>query len=246
MRILLLISVTWFFTACTSQYQISHGTVDLNQINSQLSDDEDVEQLIAPYREQIQEEMNTVIGEVTAEMHKSKPESTLGNWFCDAMLDYTNALHQEDYDFAINNYGGIRIPSLAKGPLTVGKIYELMPFDNMLVVLKVDGKTLRKLFEMFAEKNGWPMSRNVQLTIKEKKIFSLSIKGAPLEEDKIYTVVTSDYVANGGDAAYFLKQAELKETGVLLRDALIEQAKQYTADGQSIHSELDKRIKVIN
>ena len=97
--------------------------------------------MIEPYKSTLDVQMNEVIGTVSQEMTKKKPESTLGNWYADAMIAGTK---KEGYpvDFAISNYGGLRVPYISAGPLTRGEIYELCPFDNLLVIVDVPGDIL--------------------------------------------------------------------------------------------------------
>ncbi|MEO1714912.1 MAG: 5'-nucleotidase, partial [Bacteroidota bacterium] len=95
--------------------------------------------LITDYRGQLEAEMNTVIGTIAQSLTLQKPESSLGNWMADVLLEKATFYSKRPVDFALQNYGGIRISELPAGPLTRGKIYELMPFDNQLVILDLPG-----------------------------------------------------------------------------------------------------------
>ena len=206
--------------------------------------DPEVEALIAPYKVQLDEEMNTVIGEIAQEFRKEQPESRLGNWFADAIYVQTTKYTGLNIDFAAQNYGGMRIPSIAKGPITKGKVYELMPFDNMVVVLELKGAVVMQLLERIAGRGGWPISKQLRFEINNEKIENVKIKGNPLDLEKTYLVSLPDYIANGGDKCFFLREQKRTETGKLVRDALLEYITDCKNNAIIMDAKLDGRIQV--
>ncbi len=205
----------------------------------------EIQAMIAPYKARLDAEMNQVIGEAATEMRKSKPEGKLGNWMSDLLYEEINEHLGEEIDFATVNYGGIRIPAIPQGDITKGKIFELMPFDNMVTVLHLDAETLRLFFDKVASENGIPISQQVKLEIKEGKVHKLTIKGEPIQADRIYKVGVSDYVANGGDDCDFFIKKEREDLGVFLRDLIIEHVEEQTAAGSKINATTDGRIRII-
>lgn len=201
-----------------------------------------IDSLIAPYKKQLDGKMNTVIGKAAITMKRGKPESLLGNWFADVMYVKAKEHYKDSLDFAFQNYGGIRNPSLQKGDITIGKIYELMPFENYLVVVELDSATVQMLCNMMAVRNGSPVSHHIRFGIKNGKAVNIQIKGIPLHKGKIYKVVLNDYIANGGDRCDFLIDKKRTELGVLLRDALIDFVKEQTTAGKLIQSKITDRI----
>lgn len=208
--------------------------------------DASIENLIAPYKAQLDAEMNEVIGVAAETLDKRKPESLLGNWMCDLLYEQIMAYTGAEIDFASVNYGGIRIPTVQKGDITRGKIFELMPFDNMIVVIHLDAATLRQFIDKIAQDSGIPVSKQLRFEVKDRKAQNITIKGQPIQEDKIYKVGISDYVANGGDDCFYFVDKERDEIGKLLRDAIIEYVEKQSAQGKQIQSKLDGRIKVLN
>ncbi len=198
--------------------------------------------LIEPYKLQLDKTMNEVVGYCPEELVKGKPSSTLTNWFTDVLLEETQALSDERVDFAVQNYGGIRIPALSKGPVTVGKLYELMPFDNIMFIQKLKGSDVKLLFNRMAESGGWPVSRSVSFKIEYGKAENIKINGVALDTTATYTAAIPDYIANGGDNMTFLTGLPSKNTGVLIRDMLIKNVRDRHARGLQIPVLKEQRI----
>lgn len=188
--------------------------------------------LIQPYQERVEKEMNVVIGKATVAMTKAQPEGTLGNWMAD--LVYRQGLQYDGGSIAcaLLNSGGIRMPGLSAGNITKGTVFELMPFDNQLVVVTLSGEVMMQLADRIAEKGGWPLSEGLSLTILDGRATEVQIQGQPLDMNGSYRVLLPDYVANGGDDCPFLIGQPQKQLGVFVRDAIIEAVLQDTRAGK--------------
>ncbi len=205
--------------------------------------DSKTEQLIAPYKAKMDAEMNTVLGVAARTLEHKKPEGTLGNWMADLFYEQMSEYTKGNIDFASMNYGGIRIPTLQAGEVTRGKIFELMPFDNMLVIVHADAAAVQQFADKIAKSNGIPVSKQFQLDIKDGKAQNVRINGQPLQEGKIYKIGLSDYVANGGDDCTFFIDKKQEALGVFMRDAIIEYVKKQTAQGKKLDAQTDGRVK---
>ncbi len=204
-----------------------------------------IEALIQPYKVQLDAEMDEVIGVVSRTLVKAAPPmGTLGYWMSDLFYEQINEYLKTEIDFAMMNSGGIRIPTLQEGKITKGKIYELMPFDNMLVVVYMDAAAVQQFADNMAKYGGAPISKQLRFEIKDRKAQNVTVKGQPLMEGKMYAVGTSDYIANGGDA--FFVDKKNKEVGVLMRDAIIDYVKKQTAQGKPIEAQVDDRIILLD
>src|SRR5688500_2959663 len=121
------------FANCTTVQHISKTDINYTVIKTDtpVPEDENINTIIAPYKAQLDQEMNEILTVLPEELTKQKPESSLGNLVSDIIVD---KLRSDEYqvDLAVVNYGGLRVPYLSKGPLTRGEIYELSPFDNTL------------------------------------------------------------------------------------------------------------------
>ncbi len=229
--------------SCKSVQHISHTdvTYQIMKPDSSIVPDEMVTNMIAPYKVQIDTAMNEVIGTVANDLYKQRPESSLGNWVADVMLD---VVKKEGYtaDIAVVNYGGLRVPSLQSGPLTRGEIFELSPFDNMIMVVDIPGKLLDTLFQKIASTGGWPVSKGVKMEMNNKMMTSCLILNEPIDTNRIYKVATLDYVANGGDDMKCLIPLARVQTGKILRDILIEDALRLKAENKNVTSFVEGRI----
>lgn len=204
--------------------------------------DTEIEAMIAPYKKQLGAEMNQVIGELEIDLIKDQPESTLGNWTADLIHKKCEDYYGKPIDFAVVNYGGLRVPNMDKGDVTKGEVFELMPFDNMLVVVHVDAKTLMELFNLMASKGGWPISHQVQYGIRGKKPQDILINGKAIDNQRMYTIALSDYIANGGDNCSFFKDKKRDELGELFRDAILQFVQEETAAGRKLNTKLTARV----
>jgi len=238
----MLMILTLVGLSCSKQVYVADIDTSTYRIGKWHKSDTELDAMIAPYKEQLDDQMNTVIAYNPEKMPKQRPSSTLGNWFTDILQDEASRIYGVEVDFAVQNYGGLRIPALNKGDVTVGSIYELMPFDNTLVVLELDGKTTKKLLDRIAEKGGWPASRGLSFKIKKDKAKDIVIGGNPFDSRKTYTVALPDYIANGGDQCSFLKDSPRKDNKAMLRDIVIDHLKSKKGDDMNIIQDNNRRI----
>ena len=234
-----------FFTACRPQTHFVKADNKYHEILDLTEEDSVINDIIAPYKKDIGDEMKKVIGQVAIMFTKEKPESTLGNWAADLTYTQCDEYLNLKIDFAVLNYGGLRIPSLPKGNVTKGKIYELMPFENYLVLVEMKGSELPLLFDHIAKKGGWPVSNHVKMKIHQNNAVDVRINNRKVENNRIYRFATIDYIANGGDKCTFLKDKKKVATGVLFRDAIIEFIENETKAGRNLDAKLDDRVIIL-
>ena len=226
---------------CSPVIHIAH--IEESNINIQeLEADPSVSDLIQPYKDILDEEMNDVIGTCEKNLTKGRPESTLGNWFTDALASAANDIFDKKVDFVAQNYGGLRIPSIGKGPITKRTIYELMPFDNMLVLVEVEAEELIRFINQMAALGGWPQNAALRYIIKNNQASEITINGLPIDMNRTYHIGVPDYIANGGNNAFYLVDNNRDDPGLLLHDLVISQIIKNTAAGININSKLDQRI----
>ncbi|MCU0403335.1 MAG: 5'-nucleotidase C-terminal domain-containing protein [Chitinophagaceae bacterium] len=189
-----------------------------------------MKEFLKPYSTHINGTMNEVVGNVTVSLNKTMPECTLGCFMTDAYLESAQKKFGKQVDMAFMNTGGIRLNSIEPGPITIGKIYELMPFDNLMVLVDLTGSQLQAFLDHISSRGGWPVSGG-SYTIENKKATKVEVGGKPIDPEKKYTVAVSDYVANGGDQSNVLKNLPQENIGYLQRDAIIEYVQKHKTIG---------------
>jgi 2',3'-cyclic-nucleotide 2'-phosphodiesterase (5'-nucleotidase family) len=204
--------------------------------------DPGIEAVIRPYRDSMQAEMKQVIVISDTILTKQMPESDLGDILADILLDRSQKYTGRKVDFAVINFGGIRISQLPAGNITKENAFELMPFDNRIVLLDLDGPTAQKLFDRMAAGGGVPVSGARYVIDTAKKAINITIQGKAIDPTARYTMAISDYLANGGDNLDMLKPLPQVATGRLLRDAFIEGFSDMYARGQHLRSRKDGRV----
>ncbi len=237
---------------CSPKYQVSSvtgGLISIDSTSAPISDPE-IDSVISTYRQKVVQEMNQVIASSPYAMHRASPEGLLNNFVADVVLEFARSIYnpheKQPIDFCLLNYGGLR-SSLPAGNITVGNVFELMPFDNTIVVLTLTGQKTQELYEYLAsESNGMPIS-GLRLGIQGKKPVEVLVNGNAFDPSRDYKIVTSDYLSLGGDRMdFFLNPVDYEVLGVQIRDALIMYMKDQTAKGEKIFSKLDGRMYLKN
>jgi len=198
---------------------------------------------LQPIKKQVDEKMNIVIGYTKETMRGHAPESLLSNFSADVYRQVASEYLKQPVDIAIVNLGGLRtiIPA---GDITVRKVFELMPFENELVILWLKGSDLYDLCQYFASMGGEGIS-GLRFKIENGKATNITIGGQNIDKAGIYTIATNDYLAGGNDKMIQLKLATKREnTGIKVRDMLLNYIQNETKNGRAIESKLDGRISV--
>ncbi len=227
--------------SCATTYQ--PATVQYNdyRIHSAQTNSPEISSMLQPYADSVNRNMSDVIAVAGMTLEKKQPEGTLGNVLADAMLSKAKEKYKVPVDLAIMNAGGIRLPSIAAGDITRGKIYELSPFDNILVLISIKGAVLQQLIDVAALKGGWPCA-GIRYQIRNKKGINIVIGGKPLDAAAEYTVALVDYVANGGDNCDMLRGIPQQNNGYLFRDAVIEYFSDLQRQGKQINGTIENRV----
>ncbi|WP_086593060.1 5'-nucleotidase C-terminal domain-containing protein [Hymenobacter crusticola] len=217
--------------------------VTAQPVGKALPEDAQVAAVITPYRQRVTQQMSEVLGSAPVPLTKNPGESPLGNFVADLQRQRAAAALREPIDVGVVTNGGLRT-SLPAGAITLGSVFELMPFENELVVLDTPGPVMQQLFE-YAARIKMALS-NVTYTVDAAgKPANIRIGGQPFNPAKTYTVAISDYLAGGGDNMIFFKALKPRDTGVLLRTAIADKIRQLNKEGQSITAKVEGRVKVI-
>jgi 2',3'-cyclic-nucleotide 2'-phosphodiesterase (5'-nucleotidase family) len=231
--------------SCTTTTKINRVEPLAIQLNSDAKSNPDFEKIIEPYKSSMESEMNQILIVSESAAQKDLPEGKLGNIACDIILkkanDYAAEQNLKPADICLLNNGGLRAP-LPAGEISLGKVYELMPFENEMVILTMSGKKTKQLFQAIANNNGMPLA-GARIQIQDSLPPFVTIGGKEFDETKSYRVVTSDYLSNGGDKMYFFKSPESVDTlHHKIRDAIVAYMKEEHKKGNTLKPQLDGRI----
>lgn len=233
-----MIKILWvvFFVAsllaCSSHIRI-HELSKKSKVDSSISNSSKIDELIQPYKDSLDKEMNQVIGFSKDNFEIQRPSSSLMNWCADAIFaNQTKNVKLAQPIFCLLNTGGLR-SSIGKGTVSLGDIYKLMPFDNTIVWVELPISSIAEIEKYLGQSGGEPIA-NAKLENGK-----LLINGNN-EKMTHFWVLTSDYLMNGGDKMSFFEQrTNAIMNGKLLRNAFIEEVK--TQDTLIFNEEL--RIK---
>ncbi len=218
-------------------------------ISQKYQADSLIENYIQPYRTSVKKEMTKIISytPVNLNSHDGELESSLGNLLADLCYEQANPVfykrNQKNIDFVVFNHGGIRAP-IGKGNITYNHAFQLMPFENVLVVVEITGEKVLEMVKYLEKSNrAHPISKQVKLLLKDHKIERFTINNIPFDPSRNYYILTSDYLQKGGDRMdFFANPVHLYELNYKFRAAIID----YFIKKDTVHVELDQRFKRLN
>lgn len=231
--------------------EISKITGKRININDTIPMNEEIDAFIKPYRDQLNDKMHEVLSYSPKDMHKNDgfPETMIGNFMSDMLLEQAQEVFKKrtgnTIDFCLLNHGGIRAP-IAEGPIKMLTAFQVMPFENEAVVAELTAENVKKLFEyLVREKRAHPIAgATLKMTEdgKDYKMKEFLINGKPLDMNKTYFVLTSDYLQNGGDRMTFLANpVSLHVLDYKIRNAMID----YFKKTDTIPARNDGRFAII-
>jgi len=241
-----MVAVAALLLSCAHTKLVKTKTTDIKiSVNDSTSGEKSIQQLIQPYKSSMEGEMNEVIGRSAMEMEKAQPEGQLGNFVADLVFQKAMEKYKPQDgkmpDFCLINNGGLRT-SLPQGDITKRNAFELMPFENEIVVVTISGEKAKELFDYIATVGGQPVS-NIKMGIQNQQPYHIYIGKESFDEKRTYKVVTSDYLAQGGDNMTFFKEPlKLENLQYKIRDAIIDFIWEENLNGKEIKSNLDGRI----
>lgn len=194
---------------------------DLIKVDDSLDPDPEVSAFITGFATELNRMMNRRITVSRAVIERGQPESPLGNLTADILRFISGRELGQEVDIAILNRGGLRIP-IPEGDITVGTMFELMPFENYITLLRFDGRQIRQLANELAIEGGEPVS-GLRMRIDGDRATDLLINDDRVRPERMYWVATNNWLADGGGPLPTLWQPlERINTEVLIRDAFIE------------------------
>ena len=171
----------------------------------------------------------------------SGTEVSLGNLIADSLLEYGQAQGWLS-DVAFYNQAGVRA-SLAAGDITFGALYQVLPFANTIVQVDLTGVQLREVLEGAAGAAGRLHIGGGSFVYKfsnapGQRVIESKVAGAPLDDARVYRVVTIDYLHTGGDG----HTGFAKGTNVKVGDVEVDAVAAYIAAHSPVNPRLEGRI----
>jgi 2',3'-cyclic-nucleotide 2'-phosphodiesterase (5'-nucleotidase family) len=216
-KFIFIICVGASLLACSSHFTVISKPISVTKENKSSAQ---IDSIVKPYRDSMNVSMEQYVAYADTNFTVSRPSSNLMNWVADAIfIQQTQNVRMKLPIICLLNTGGIR-SSIGKGSITLGDFYKVMPFDNTVVWVEMPIEALDEIGEHIKKTGGEPISNCI---VEGGK---LKLNSTP-EGAKTFIVITSDYLANGNDKMEFFKKGKLfNETGKLLRDVLIDHARQ--------------------
>ena len=149
--------------------------------------------IVDEYTASVSYKMEEVIGNCPQAIRKGSPESPLYNLTGDALIWMAKEYMDVDADVSLYNSGGLRA-EISAGDLTIGEVYAVYPFDNVLSIVTMKGSDLKTMFNYVASNGGLPVNSGVKMVINNKKVKSVTVNGKAIDNNKTYTVATIDYL----------------------------------------------------
>ena len=245
----LLLTFAIFISCSEKKYFISKIEGKKISISDKLTATSEIDAYIKPFREHIDTEINTVLAYNPETLDKStgKWQTNIGSFLADVVFLKGNEIflkrENKKIDLCLLNHGGIR-SILPQGNITARNAFEVMPFENTSVVVSLKSEEIIALVNyIIAEKKPHPLNGITFEISKSNLAQNILIQGKPLEMNRIYYVITNDYLANGGDNMVFFKiNSGVYDLNYKLRNMLID----YFKDVDTLKVNNDIRIKQLD
>jgi 2',3'-cyclic-nucleotide 2'-phosphodiesterase (5'-nucleotidase family) len=225
---------------------------ELVPTSASVPEDPAIKAIVDGYNNQLTAKLSVVIGKALVTLDGERAnvrtkETNLGNYIADWMRISTGA------DIAFENGGSIRT-SIPAGDVTVGNVYSVLPFDNLLVILEIKGSTLKAALENSvsaypAQLGGFLQVSGFSFTFDPSKpvgsrVISITKDGKPLDMNATFRLCTADFTASGGDGYSMLKGITAVPAPGLawMRDGLVA----YITAHPEINPTVEGRITVVN
>lgn len=209
---------------------------------------QEMREFIQPYQDSLNAKMSDVLGTCAKDLPRYRPQSPLSNFASDALRVIGEQIYGQPMDIGLMNIGGLR-NDLYAGDIKLGDIYKIFPFENAVCVLELKGKEVEAMVHQMEKKRLEGLS-GTQITLEQNEegktlATNILIGGKRIDPNKTYRICTIDYLAEGNDGLVALTHAEhILNTGILLRDAMIDYMKALTAKGLQVDGNLDDRVIV--
>ncbi len=215
-------------TSCkTDAYTTHRVNAQLMQIDTALSAVDDIEKIIKPYKESLDAQMGSALAYNPIAMSKNDtPLNTrIGNMLAGIAREQGGPIFEKrtgkKIDLVLLNHGGIR-SAIPAGPVTTRTAYEVMPFENEMVIAQLKPEQMKELIDYLVQgRRAHPLD-GIEITVQENEV-NVLLDGKELDYSRNYNVLTNDYLLTGGDnMEFFTRAVNSTSLNYKIRNAMID------------------------
>lgn len=242
---LVLLAFICLFFSCKQEYHLNKIEGKQIPVSDSIALDTEIDEFIKPFRDNLEKDMSKVLSYAPKTYHKKDGDfnTTIGNLMAHIVLEEGNPIFNQrtgkNIDMVLLNHGGIRAP-INKGNITTETAFQVMPFENSIVVVALKGQQMDSLvYYLSRAKKAHPIE-GLKLTLdKDYNISEALINDQNIDKNKTYYVATNDYLYNGGDNMNFFKTNDTVYTlDYKIRNAMID----YFKKVDTINPTIDNRF----
>lgn len=198
-------------------------------ISENLESKDSIRNYIQPYKEHIEKTLSEPLAYNPKALSKSDGElnTAIGNLMADIVMEMSQPIFKartgKDIDFVLLNHGGIR-SVISKGQVTAGTAYEVMPFENKVVVVELTYEKVQEMLDYLSKRQKADPVSGIEIVLNnDDTIEKVLIQNEPLNKNRTYYVATSDYLADLGDnMRFFSDPVSVTELDYLIRNEMID------------------------
>ena len=199
--------------------------------------------IIEDYAAEVKEKMEVKLGYAPYYINRGTPESALGNLTADGLIWMAKQFHNKTADVAVYNSGGVRA-NISKGDVTLGDVYAVYPFDNVLSLVTIKGNKLKELLKKVP--GSLYVNAGVKIVKSGSSITTMTVGGKTISDSQNYTVATIDYISdNDGYTSIFENYVDREDSVEMIRDYFGEYFKYLASqNNNNITASKDERVTV--
>jgi 5'-nucleotidase len=244
-KFFVLLTLICLFSSCKKEYYLNKIEGKKIPVSDSIALNIEIDKFIKPFRDNLEKDMSKVLSYAPKTYHKKDGDlnTTIGNLMAHIVMEEGNPIFYErtgkTIDMVLLNHGGIRAP-INKGNITTETAFQVMPFENSIVVVALKGQQVNSLvYYLSKAKKAHPIE-GMKITInKNYNVVEALVNNQTIDKDKIYYVATNDYLYNGGDNMTFFKTNDTIYTlDYKIRNAMID----YFKKVDTINPTIDDRF----